>query len=538
MQTGAPSDFPLLIKSLLRTPLQIAPDAEIVSDGLMRYSYRDFEGRVKRFAAGLAAHGIGPGQVVAVMDWDTHRYFEAFFAVPMMGAVLHTVNIRLAPAQIAYTIDHAEDDVILVHADFLPLLSEVMKLVTRKVRLVLLRDDASAQPESDLAFITSYDEMMEQAPDGFGFQDFDENTRATTFYTTGTTGEPKAVAYSHRQLVLHTMGVLAGFGPVETSNRLHRGDVYMPITPMFHVHAWGFPYAATLLGIKQIYPGRYIPANLLRLIAEEGATFTHCVPTILQMLLAAPEVEDTDLSRLKMVIGGSALPRGLAAAAMQRGIDIYAGYGLSETCPVLSFAAVTPGEEEDVAARVRTGRPLPLVDLRIVDEEMAEQPRDGASTGEVVVRAPWLNAAYLKDEGASEALWRGGMMHTGDVGHIDAAGNLQITDRMKDVIKSGGEWVSSLALESIASGVSGVGEVAAIGIPDPQWGERPLLLIMGAEGFDRSAVEEALGSVFDAEVAAGKLSKWAVPKDIRFVAEIAKTSVGKIDKKALRAGLA
>ena len=537
METGAPSDFPLLIKSLLRTPLQIAPDTEIVSDGLMRYSYRDFEARVKRFAAGLAAQGVGPGQVVAVMDWDTHRYFEAFFAVPMMGAVLHTVNIRLAPAQIAYTIDHAEDDVILVHADFLPLLSEVMKLVTRKVRLILLRDDASAQPESDLAFITSYDEMMEQAPDGFEFQDFDENSRATTFYTTGTTGEPKAVAYSHRQLVLHTIGVLAGFGPVETSNRLHRGDVYMPITPMFHVHAWGFPYAATLLGIKQIYPGRYVPADLLRLIAEEGATFTHCVPTILQMLLAAPEVEDTDLSRLKMVIGGSALPRGLAAAAMQRGIDIYAGYGLSETCPVLSFAAVTPGEEEDVAARVRTGRPLPLVDLRIVDEEMAEQPRDGASTGEVVVRAPWLNAAYLKDEDASEALWRGGMMHTGDVGHIDAAGNLQITDRMKDVIKSGGEWVSSLALESIASAVSGVGEAAAIGIPDRQWGERPLLLIVCMEGFEHSAVKEELGTAFDVEVAAGRLSKWAAPKDIRFVAQIAKTSVGKIDKMALRAGL-
>ena len=538
MQTGAPSDFPLLIKSLLRTPLQIAPDAEIVSDGLMRYSYRDFEARVRRFAAGLAAQGVGPGQVVAVMDWDTHRYFEAFFAVPMMGAVLHTVNIRLAPAQIAYTIDHAEDDVILVHADFLALLAEVMPHVKRDVRLILLRDNPSVEPDTEFTFITSYDEMMGQAPDGFDFQDFDENTRATTFYTTGTTGEPKAVAYSHRQLVLHTMGVLAGFGPVETSNRLHRGDVYMPITPMFHVHAWGFPYAATLLGIKQIYPGRYIPANLLRLIAEEGATFTHCVPTILQMLLAAPEVEDTDLSRLKMVIGGSALPRGLAAAAMLRGIDIYAGYGLSETCPVLSFAALTPGEEGDVAARVRTGRPLPLVDLRIVDEEMAEQPRDGASTGEVVVRAPWLNAAYLKDEGASEALWRGGMMHTGDVGHIDAAGNLQITDRMKDVIKSGGEWVSSLALESIASGVSGVGEVAAIGIPDPQWGERPLLLIVKAKGVDRSAVEEALGTAFEAEVTAGKLSKWAVPRDIRFVPEIAKTSVGKIDKKALRARLA
>ncbi len=537
MQTGAPSDFPLLIKSLLRTPLQIAPDAEIVSDGLMRYSYLDFEERVKRFAAGLAAHGIGPGQVVAVMDWDTHRYFEAFFAVPMIAAVLHTVNIRLAPAQIAYTIDHAEDDVILVHADFLPLLSEVMKLVTRKVRLILLRDDPSAQPESDLSFITSYDEMMEQALGGFEFQDFDENTRATTFYTTGTTGEPKAVAYSHRQIVLHTMGVLAGFGPVETSNRLHRGDVYMPITPMFHVHAWGFPYAATLLGIKQIYPGRYIAANLLRLIAEEGATFTHCVPTILQMLLVAPEVQATNLSRLKMVIGGSALPTGLAAAAMQHGINIYAGYGLSETCPQLSFAALKQGEEEDISARVRTGRPLPLVDLRIVNEEMVEQPRDGASTGEVVVRAPWLNAAYLKDEAASDALWHGGMMHTGDVGHIDSAGNLQITDRMKDVIKSGGEWVSSLALESLASEVEGVAEVAAIGMPDPKWGERPLLLIVPVEAADPSVIELAVKAAFAGMVDAGGLSRWAVPEEIRFVSEISKTSVGKIDKRALRATL-
>ena len=535
MQTGAPSDFPLLIKSLLRTPLQIAPDAEIVSDGLMRYSYRDFEGRVKRFAAGLAAHGVGPGQVVAVMDWDTHRYFEAFFAVPMMGAVLHTVNIRLAPAQIAYTIDHAEDDVILVHADFLPLLSEVMKLVTRRVRLILLRDDPSAQPEHDLSFITSYDEMMEQASGGFEFQDFDENIRATTFYTTGTTGEPKAVAYSHRQLVLHTMGVLAGFGPVETSNRLHRGDVYMPITPMFHVHAWGFPYAATLLGIKQIYPGRYIPANLLRLIAEEGATFTHCVPTILQMLLAAPEVEATNLSRLKMVIGGSALPKGLAAAAMQRGIDIYAGYGLSETCPVLSFAAVKLGEEEDVAARIRTGRPLPLVDLRIVDEEMAEQPRDGASTGEVVVRAPWLNAEYVKNPEATKAVWEGDYLHTGDVGHIDASGSLMITDRMKDVIKSGGEWVSSLELESLVSAVDGVAEVAAIGVQDDKWGERPVLLIVAREGAEEDAIKGGISAAAQQAVAAGNLSKGAVPDQFRFVAEIAKTSVGKIDKKRLRA---
>jgi fatty-acyl-CoA synthase len=535
--SGSPADFPLLIKSLLRTPLQTAPDVEIVSDGLMRYSYRSFEGRLHRFAAGLARHGIGAGDVVAVMDWDTHRYFEAFFAVPMMGAVLHTVNVRLAPAQIAYTIDHAEDDVILVHTDFLPLLAEVMPLVTRKVRLILLRDDPAVEPDSDLTFITSYDAMMAEADDGFAFEDFDENRRATTFYTTGTTGDPKAVAYSHRQLVLHTMGILAGFGPVETANRLHRGDVYMPITPMFHVHAWGFPYAATLLGIKQVYAGRYTPEKLLRLIAEEGATFTHCVPTILQMLLALPQAADTDLSRLKMVIGGSALPLGLAEAAMARGIDIYAGYGLSETCPVLSFAVLTPGEEGDVAARVKTGRPLPLVDLRVVDEEMAEQPRDGASTGEVVARAPWLTAEYVKNPAATADLWRGGFMHTGDVGHIDTDGNLQITDRMKDVIKSGGEWVSSLALESLASLVEGVAEVAAIGMPDPKWGERPLLLVVAVDQADQGQVETAVRDAFATAVAAGELSRWAVPEEIRFVSGIAKTSVGKIDKKALRATL-
>ena len=532
------ADFPLLIKTLLRTPQQIAPDAEIVSDGLLRYSYGDLETRLQRLGAGLAAQGVGVGSVVAVMDWDTHRYFEAFFAVPMLGAVLHTINVRLAPAQIAYTIDHAEDDVIMVHADFLPLLDQVMPLVTRDVKFILLRDDANAWPETGFGFLTSYDDMLGTAAPDFMFPDFDEGTRATTFYTTGTTGDPKAVAYTHRQIVLHTMGVLAGFGPVETENRLHRGDVYMPLTPMFHVHAWGFPYAATLLGIKQVYPGRYVPANLLRLIANEGATFTHCVPTILQMLLNAPEAEDTDLSRLKMVIGGSALPKGLAAAACERGIDIYAGYGLSETCPVLTFAHLDGADEDGVAARIMTGRPLPLVDLRIVDETMGEQPRDGESSGEVVVRAPWLNRAYLKNDEATAALWRGGYMHTGDVGHIDGNGNLQITDRMKDVIKSGGEWVSSLALESLASAIDGVVEAAALGVPDPKWGERPLLLVVAGDGTDRQAVADAVMAAFEESIAAGALSKWAMPDEIRFVETLAKTSVGKIDKKAIRAGLA
>ena len=534
----SPAYFPLLIKSLLRTPLQNAPDTEIVSDGLMRYSYRDFEGRLKRLAHALSSHGVGQGDVVAVMDWDTHRYFECFFAVPMMGAVLHTVNIRLAPAQIAYTIDHAEDDVILVHADFLPLMEEVMPLVKRDVRLILLRDDPAQSPESTFDFITSFDAMMAVPADDFVFPNFDERVRATTFYTTGTTGEPKAVAYSHRQLVLHTMGLLAGLGPIETSNRLHVGDVYMPITPMFHVHAWGFPYAATLLGIKQVYAGRYTPANLLRLIAEEGATFSHCVPTILQMLLSAPEAADTDLSKLKMLIGGSALPRGLAEAALARGINVYTGYGMSETCPVLTVSVLDPEDEAAVEPRLKTGNPIPMVDLQTVGAGMVEMPRDGLTTGEVVARAPWLNAQYLKNPDATSALWEGDYLHTGDVGHIDEAGTLMITDRMKDVIKSGGEWVSSLELESLASAVDGVAEVAAIGIPDEKWGERPLLLIVARDGADEGAIRDGIAAAAHAAVAAGDLSKWAVPDEFRFVNEIAKTSVGKIDKKRLRTEVA
>jgi fatty-acyl-CoA synthase len=304
---------------------------------------------------------------------------------------------------------------------------------------------------------------------------------------------------------------------------------------MFHVHAWGFPYAATLLGIKQVYAGRYNPSNLLRLISEEGATFSHCVPTILQMLLSAPEAADTDLSKLKMLIGGAALPRGLAEAAMARGINVYTGYGMSETCPVLTVSKLDPKDEAALEPRLKTGNPIPMVDLKTVDGDMNEMPRDGVTTGEVVTRAPWLNAKYVKNSDATRRLWEGGYLHTGDVGHIDAAGALMITDRMKDVIKSGGEWVSSLELESLASAVQGVAEVAAIGIKDEKWGERPLLLIVAKQGADETAIVEGIVVAINKAVEDGNLSKWAVPEQFHFVPEIAKTSVGKIDKKSLRA---
>jgi fatty-acyl-CoA synthase len=473
------------------------------------------------------------------MDWDSHRYLECFFAVPMMGAVLHTINIRLAPEQILYTINHAEDDVILVHADFLSLLEQIRDRIERPVKFLLLRDGDDDEAASTLDLWWEYESLLAEAAPDFAFPEFDELTRATTFYTTGTTGDPKGVYYSHRQLVLHTLGAMAAMGSAEGHGRFHRSDVYMPITPMFHVHAWGMPYVATVLGVKQVYPGRYTPERLFGLIERERVTFSHCVPTILHMLLSHPLAEQVDLTGWKVVIGGSALPRGLAKAALDRGIDVFGGYGMSETGPVLTTAHL---ERADLAAapddqlplRCKTGRPIPLVELRVVDEAMNDVPHDGESTGEVVLRAPWLTQGYLKNREGSDLLWQGGYLHTGDIGHIDGAGYLKVTDRMKDVIKSGGEWLSSLALEDLVSRHPGVGEVAAIGVPDARWGERPLVLVVPDPEADTPATGEDIQDHLRRCAEAGEISSWAVPERVEIVAELAKTSVGKLDKKALR----
>ncbi len=529
--------YPLLVKHLLHRPLACNPDQQIVS-GKRRYNYRTLRQRIGQLASGLAALGITRGSTVAVMDWDNHRYLECFFAVPMMGAVLHTINVRLSPEQIIYTINHAEDDVILVHADFMPIIEQIEDRLERPTKLIFLHDELDII-SPDICEI-EYETMLAATDGDFDFQDFDENTPATTFYTTGTTGDPKGVFYSHRQLVLHTLGMLAGLGSGDGNNRFHRGDVYMPITPMFHVHAWGVPYVATLMGIKQVYPGRYEPAVLLGMIEREGVTFSHCVPTILHMLLTAPEADSVDLSGWKVIIGGSALSQGLAKSAVERGINVFAAYGMSETCPFLTAAELSGADEvitddEIIARRCKTGQPTVLVDLRVVDSNMNDVPRDGTSTGEVVVRTPWLTQGYTGNQQGSEELWEGGYMHTGDVGYIDETGSLQITDRMKDIIKSGGEWISSLELEDIVSRCAGVSEVAAIGIEDERWGERPMLLITRSPEVTDMIDEEDIQKVIRQRVDIGELSKWATPERIEFVSELPRTSVGKLDKKAMRA---
>ena len=532
-------DYPLTLDHLLHTGLTCSPAREIVHESRGRFDYRELRRRIGRLAAGLASLGVEPGATVAVMDWDSPRYLECFFAVPMMGAVLHTINVRLSPEQILYTVNHAEDDVILVHEDFVPLIRQIGDRFERAPKLVLLRDDGGATaPGHGPDFAADYESLLDRGGEGYGFPELDERTRATTFYTTGTTGDPKGVWYTHRQLVLHTLGALGALASGGDHARLHRDDVYMPITPMFHVHGWGMPFVATLLGVKQVYPGRYEPEKLLRLIEREGVTFSHCVPTILHMLLDSPAAGGIDLGGWKVVIGGSAMSAGLARAAMDRGIDVFGGYGMSETGPVLTIAqlerpSLALPDDAQIALRCKAGRPIPLVDLRVVDESMRPLPPDGASTGEVVVRAPWTTNGYLKNRAGSEALWRGGYLHTGDIGHLDGEGYLRVTDRLKDVIKSGGEWISSIELEDVVSRCAGVAEAAAIGVPDARWGERPLVLVAPGDA-EHPPEEAAIRAAIREAAERGRINRWAVPDRIVIVESLDRTSVGKIDKKRLR----
>jgi fatty-acyl-CoA synthase len=400
---------------------------------------------------------------------------------------------------------------------------------------VVLNDSGEA-PDSPLDVNEEYEALLARSDPHFPFPELDEDTRATTFYTTGTTGLPKGVYFSHRQLVLHTLAVrsaIAGTG----HGRCNEGDVYMPITPMFHVHAWGMPYVATTLGIKQVYPGRYHPDALVELIHRERVTFSHCVPTILQMMLASAKTKGVELSGWKVIIGGAALPQALARQALELGVDVLAGYGMSETCPILTLAHLKPHMEawdidRQAEMRCKTGRPVSLVQIRIVDEEMNDVPHDGTSQGEIVVRAPWLTQGYLKDPANSEKLWAGGWLHTGDIAVIDNEGYLKITDRIKDVIKTGGEWVSSLDLEDLLLKHPEVIEAAVIGVPDPKWTERPLAVVVVEPG---SPVSEAeIRAHLHDFASRGVISRYGVPDHIVFVDELPKTSVGKLDKKILR----
>jgi fatty-acyl-CoA synthase len=523
-----------LIKRLLMSGSRYEKTREIVYRDQSRYSYLTLNERICRLANVLTEAGVKAGDTVAVMDWDSHRYLECMFAIPMIGAVIHTINVRLSPDQILFTMNHAEDKLVLVNSEFLPLYKCFESKLTTVEKTLLISD--TGDKTADLPnLVGEYETLLAAASPQYRFEDFDENSVATTFYTTGTTGNPKGVYFTHRQLVLHTMAVATIMGSVE--GLLCTDKVYMPITPMFHVHAWGVPYAATMLGVKQVYPGRYDPELLVELWRKEKVNFSHCVPTIMQMVLNAKAAKDVDFTGWNIIIGGSSLNRSLYEAAKAKGIQLTAAYGMSETGPLVSVAHLNDelmagSEDERTTYRIKAGAPGVLVEAAIVDGEGNFLPSDGETQGELVLRAPWLTEGYYREPEKGAELWAGGWLHTGDVATLDSMGGIDIRDRIKDVIKTGGEWVSSLELEDLCSRHPGVREVAVVGIADPQWGERPFALLVAHEGhvIDAKALKEHLKPF----VEQGHINKWAIPSQIALVTEIPKTSVGKLDKKRIR----
>ncbi|MEA4907357.1 MAG: long-chain fatty acid--CoA ligase [Chloroflexi bacterium] len=530
-------DYQLLLKHLLHQGVSWAPEQEIVYRDQVRYCYRDFYQRVLRLGSALRSLGVVPGTRVGVLEWDSHRYLEMYFGIPGIGAVMHTANPGLAFEDLLYTICHAGDEIIIAHADFAPLV-ERLRPALHQVRKFVLINDGPFRPA--YAWVDAYyEDLLEEAAPLAELPDLDEDSLATLSYTTGTTGRPKGVYFTQRQITLQTLSDCVALSALGSYGGVNKHDVYMPLTPMFHGHAWGMPYVATMLGIKQVFPGKYEVPILLRLIAREKVTFSHCVPTILHKILASPAAQETDFNHCRIIIGGAALSKSLAGEAAQRGIQVYGGYGLSETCPVLTIANLKPfmeawESEEQLDWLVKPGFTLPLVYLKVIDASGQEVPQDGQAVGEVVVRTPWCTPSYYQEEATAEELWRGGWLHTGDLAAIDQYGYIRLVDRLKDVIKSGGEWIVSQDVERLLAQHEDVQEAAVIGVPDPEWGERPLAIVV--------LRQEAVGRLNDAQlkehlgryVMRGELAAWAVPQGYVYVDEIPKTGVGKYNKRLLR----
>jgi acyl-CoA synthetase (AMP-forming)/AMP-acid ligase II len=530
-------DYKLTISAILKQTLQRHSNREVVY-GKTRYTWPQFFDRVQRLASGLERLGVRKGSKIAMVDVDTNRYLEAYFAVPMMGAILHTVNVRLPLEQIGYTISHAEDDVLLIRDEFLPMAARLAPSV-KSIKAIVTMSDSGIAPTFPIPRARYYEDLLSSSSPHYDFPDLDENTTATMFYTSGTTGFPKGVWFTHRQLVLHTLALTAGLSAPPLS--VTAADVVLPLVPFFHVHGWGIPYLAGMLGQKIVLAGKYDPASILNTIESEKVTFSDMVPSILNVILNHPEAKNhaQALSRWKVVTGGAALPRELALAARRIGIKIMSGYGLSETAPVLTLGIprdeLMELPEEQILDRVllKAGTPIPLVEVRVVDEKMQDVARDSKSMGEVVVRAPWTTREYYKESDGTNRLWADGWLHTGDIAVMDEKGYVSIVDRMKDVVKSGGEWISTIILEDLLTSHPAVFEAAVIAGKDSKWGERPVAIVTSKQG--ATVTEEELKKHLEIFARQGTIANFWIPERIVVHTEpLPKTSTGKIDKKPLR----
>ncbi|HZQ72111.1 MAG TPA: 3-(methylthio)propionyl-CoA ligase [Burkholderiales bacterium] len=515
---GLMMDMPLLLSMLLRHADRHHGDTEIVSktvEGTIhRYTYRAAHARARRLANGLKRLGVGMHERVATLAWNGHRHFEIYYAVAGSGAVIHTINPRLFPDQITYIVNHAEDKVVFYDATFAPLVEKLKPQAKTVKHWVALGDP--------------YEELLAGESDAFDWPSFDERTAACLCYTSGTTGNPKGALYSHRSSMLHAYGAA-----LPDALNISARDIVLPVVPMFHVNAWGLPYSCAATGAKMVFPGQHLDGKSLHELFEaEGVTMSAGVPTVWLGLLNYMKEKGLRFSTLKrVVIGGSAAPPAMIRAFQEDyGVHVLHAWGMTEMSPlgtVCTFKArhAAATKEERYALQNKPGRAIFGVDLRIVDESGKELPWDGKAFGNLEVRGPWVIKSYFKGEGGDPL--DHGWFPTGDVVTIDPEGFIQITDRSKDVIKSGGEWISSIELENIAVAHPAVGEAAVIGVKHPKWDERPILVVVKKPGQDVSK-EELLGFY------EGKIAKWWMPDDVVFVPELPHTATGKLSKLQLR----